>query len=449
MMQKMPTRPPLAPGALPLVGHAASFLRDPVAVMRSGQRAHGPVFSIRLGPKRAAVVVGVEESRAALALPESTLAVRPVYQWLRPMFGEVMQAAAPSDYLTQRAALLPAFRGRQVSDQVMSVAQDVHAWTMALGSSGRFDANRDVERLTLDIAIGLVLGTDFRVRHGEEFRALLLDVAAGMDFFLPERFPAPRLIRRNRARRALFAMLSSELNAARTEPDPERRGYFGHIALSQDESGASFDEDTAIGLALILCYASYETTAAQLAWVLVLLLQHPTHYKRVLDEVCTRLPDRQDLPTLTDLRRLDLLGACLLETQRLRPATSMLTRFVAEPVTVGGYEIPRGWNTLFCPPVTHRLPDLYPSPDIFDPERFSSERDLDGRAAGQLLNLGAGVHACLGGHVADIEMRLVVTLLLRRFEMKLVDPSPAPTTKPGVSRPAGPCLIEYRSHSHV
>jgi sterol 14-demethylase len=299
----MPTQPPLAPGALPLVGHAASFLRDPVAVMRAGQRAHGPVFSIRLGPKRAAVVVGVEESRAALALPESTLAVRPVYQWLRPMFGEVMQAAAPADYLTQRAALLPAFRGRHVSDRVTPVAQDIHAWTMALGSSGRFDANRDVERLTLDIAIGLVLGTDFRVRHGEEFRALLLDVAAGMDFFLPERFPAPRLIRRNRARRTLFAMLSSELNAARTEPAPERRGYFGHIALSQDESGASFDDDTAIGLALILCYASYETTAAQLAWVLVLLLQHPTHYKRVLDEVYTHLPNRQVLPTLTDLRR--------------------------------------------------------------------------------------------------------------------------------------------------
>ncbi|MEU3654423.1 cytochrome P450 [Streptomyces sp. NPDC032161] len=445
----MPGQPPLAPGALPLVGHAASFLSDPVAVMSAGRRTHGPVFSIRLGPKRAAVVVGPEESRATLALPESTLAVRPVYQWLRPMFGEVMQAAVHTDYLTQRTALLPVFRGRHVSDRVAPVAQDIHAWTTTLGHAGRFDAHRDLERLTLDIAIGLVLGTDFRSRRGEEFRSLFLDVAAGMDFFLPEHFPAPRLIRRNRARRRLFAMLSPELEAARTDPDPERRGYLGRIAGSHDRSGAPFDDDTAVGLALILCYASYETTAAQLAWVLVLLLQHPGRLKRVLDEVHTLLPDRRALPSLTDLRRLELLGACLLEAQRLRPATSMLTRFVAEPFTVGGYEIPQGWNTLFCPPVTHRSPDLYPDPDSFDPERFSSERDPDGRAAGRLLNLGGGGHACLGGHLADIEMRLVVALLVRRFEMRLVDPRPAPTRKPGPSRPAGPCLIEYRVRSHV
>lgn len=442
-----PGRPPLAPGALPLVGHATSFLRDPVALMSAGRRARGPVFSVRLGPKRAAVVVGPEESRSALALPESTLAVRPVYQWLRPMFGEVMQAAAHADYLAQRTALLPAFRGRQVSERVTPVARDIHAWTMSLGSAGRFDAHRDLERLTLDIAVGLVLGTDFRSRRGEEFRALFLDVAAGMDFFLPEHFPAPRLIRRNRARRRLFAMLSPELEAARTDPDPERRGYLGRIAVSHDGSGAPFDEDTALGLALILCYASYETTAAQLAWALVLLLQHPDCLKRVLDEVHALLPGPEALPTLADLRRLGLLGACLLEAQRLRPATSMLTRFVAEPFTVGGYEIPRGWNTLFCPPVTHRSPDLYPDPDVFDPERFSPRRDPGGRAAGRLLNLGGGGHACLGGHLADTEMRLVVALLLRRFELGLVDPRPVSTRKPGPSRPAGRCLIEYRLRS--
>ncbi|GAA2718677.1 MULTISPECIES: cytochrome P450 [Streptomyces] len=441
----MPTPPPLAPGALPLAGHAPSFFKDPVALIDAGRRAHGPVFSVRLGPDRAAVVTGPHESRQVLALPESTLAVRPVYQWLRPMFGDVMQAAAHRDYLAQRAALLPAFRGRHVEDRTAPVARDIHAWVASLGTSGRFDANPAMQRLTLDIAVRLVLGEDFRARHGAEFRRLFLDVAAGMEFLLPENFPLPRLVRRNRARRRLFTMLLPELRAARAGQDPARRGYLATIAAAHDGDGAPFDEDTAVGLALILCYASYETTAAQLAWALVLLLQHPRQLAPVAEEVRAVLPAGEDPVPVGALRKLELLGRCLWEVQRLRPVTTVLTRSVEETYEVGGHSVPSGWKTLLCPPVTHRDPELYPDPGTFDPDRFSSARDPEGRAVAGLLNFSGGGHACLGRHLADLEMRLVLALLLRRYEMRLVDPHPAPERRVGPSRPAGACPIAYRA----
>lgn len=438
--------PPPAPAALPVLGHAPAFVRDPLSVVRAGQRAHGTVFSLNLGPKRAAVVVGAEESRTALAAPERTLAVAPVYQWLRPMFGAVMQAADHADYLVQRAALLPVFRGRQVTDHTAAVTDDVQAWIAGLGATGRFDAYRDLERLTLDIAIRLVFGKDFRAREGVAFRRYFQDVAAGMEFVLPAWFPAPRLLRRNRARTRLFALLSPYVRQARSRPDPAAQGFLAHLAASVDEAGTPFDEELVTGLALVLVYAAYETTAAQLAWALILLLQHPEHLTAVTAEVGTELADGE--PTPGTLRRLTRLGRCLQETQRLRPVTTMLTRFVAEPYEVAGYTVPRGWNTLFCPPVTHRLADLYPDPDAYDPERFSPLRDPDGRAANGLLNLGAGAHACLGARLADIEMRLIIASLLRDRELRLDGPPPQPVRKPGIARPAGPCPVSYDSVRH-
>jgi cytochrome P450 len=58
--------------------------------------------------------------------------------------------------------------------------------------------------------------------------------------------------------------------------------------------------------------------------------------------------------------------------------------------------------------------------------------------------MGGGGHACLGGRVADIEMKLIIALLLRRYELTPSGPAPEPTRKPGISRPAGPCPVAYR-----
>ncbi|GFJ81525.1 cytochrome P450 [Phytohabitans houttuyneae] len=390
----MESTPPALAG-LPVLGNTMAFFRDPVALVRTGNRVHGPVFSLKLGPKRAAVVVGPQESRDVIALPESTLAVRPVYQWVKPMFGDVMQAAEYERYVAQRTALLPAFQGRNYTAYVESMAAEIDEWLGKLGTEGTIDAARDIEALSFRIALRLFLGADFRNRNGAEFHALFLDVAAGMELFLPANLPIPRLIRRDRARRKLFALLKPHLDAVRSDPDRERYGFLAHVVAGVDQDGHRFDDDTIMGLILILVYAAYETTAAQLAWTLILLLQNPEHLKLVEAEIDGVVGTDRQVPDLAALRRLDYLYRCQLEAHRLRPVTTMLTRETMTPFEVGGWTVPAGWQTMFCPPVTHRVPELYPEPDLFDPDRFTGSRDPGGRAAGGLLNLGGGGTAAL------------------------------------------------------
>lgn len=448
----MVATPPLLAGA-PVVGNLPAFFRDPVALMRKGYRTHGPAFALKFGPRRAAVLVGPDESRAALNLPESTLAVRPVYQWVKPMFGEVMQAAEHEAYLRQRAALLPALQSRNYESYLVAMREEADRWLSSFGREGRFDAADQLETLALRVAVRLFLGAEFQARHGDAFMRMFRDIAAGMEFFLPANLPIPRLIRRDRAKRRVFQLLEPHLRAVRSDPDPARYGFLAHLVggdlperpTGQARPGEGLEVTSIIGLILILIYAAYETTGAQMAWALIALQQRPTHLKSVTEEADGILRADGDELTLKGLRRLEHLHRCLLEVQRLRPVTTMLTRHTAQDYEVAGWSVPAGWQTLFCPPVTHRVPELYPDPDRFDPDRFSPERDPDGRSAAGLLNLGGGPHGCLGGRFAEVEMTVVLASLLSRFTLELEHPDPPAAKAMGPARPARPCYVHYRS----
>ncbi|MEE3922624.1 cytochrome P450 [Micromonospora sp. BRA006-A] len=292
----------------------------------------------------------------------------------------------------------------------------------------------------MDIAVRLFLGSGFRARHGDRFRSLFLDIAAGMEFFLPANLPTPRLRRRDRAAGDVRADGAAPA-AVRADPDTGRYGFLPHLLAG----GADFDDETVIGLILILVYAAYETTAAQLAWSLILLLQHPKELAAMEEEIAD-LPRHAGDWTVADLHRQRLLFEALLESQRLRPVTTLLTRQTVTAYEVGGFTVRAGWQTLFCPPVTHRVPEVFPDPDRFDPDRFSRDRDTDGRAAAGLLNLGGGLHACLGARFADLEMKAVLAMLTRSYDMELGIAEPQRAPGLGVARPAS-CPVRYTART--
>nr|CAD7435477.1 unnamed protein product [Timema monikensis] len=64
------------------------------------------------------------------------------------------------------------------------------------------------------------------------------------------------------------------------------------------------------------------------------------------------------------------------ETLRLFPSVPIFMRHIKEDVAIDGYTIPKGANITLAPIVMHRDPNLFPDPEIFNPERFSPENSL-------------------------------------------------------------------------
>lgn len=161
----------------------------------------------------------------------------------------------------------------------------------------------------------------------------------------------------------------------------------------------------------VLCH---ESSASALVWTLFLLAQHPKVYADLLDELQGVL--RGGDPELDQLSRLPLLDRVLKESMRLLPPAAFGTRFSTEACSLGECELPKGAAVTFSQYITHRLPEIYPQPQRFKPERWESFK----ATTYEYFPFGAGVHNCIGGAFAMLELKLVLCAVLQSYCLKVV-----------------------------
>lgn len=438
-----PAKTPPALGGLPLLGNGLEFWRDPVALVRRGHQRHGPAFAIHLGRQPAAVLIGPDLHRIFFEETDRALSMQEVYRFLIPMFGEdIFFAAGREAYLDQRQVVLPAFRGHKMAGYLEVMAAEVHAWLESLGDEGVFDVVGTFERLTMYVAAHAFLGKDFRQRLGDHFWGLFRDLAAGVEFLLPPNLPLPRFRRRDRARRHLDRLMR-DLIAERRGDDRPHQDFLQTFLEATYRDGRPAPDSVLISMIYGMVFAGHETTAGHLAWGLVQLLDHPDYLRRVEAEVLEAVPADGQV-TMDALRALPHLEWALKETERMRPVAEVLMRYNRQGYEAAGFHVPGDWLTLVSPAVAHRLPEIFAEPDRYDPLRFAPPREEDQVSPYALIGFGGAGHRCLGVNFAYHEMKIILALLLQRYELRLLTPNPAREREGTTSRPARTTRVVYR-----
>ena len=230
-------------------------------------------------------------------------------------------------------------------------------------------------------------------------------------FFAPE-FPSPANLRRNRSRRRVLALMGGVMAERR------RSGATRTIFSASDEArfadGTALCDELITGLLLTALFAGQHTSAVMATWLGILLSQHPEEAAVLRREAEAEIGS--EAPGLAALKRLRRLEWCLKEAERLYPPLVMLMRMVQRPFTVDGHTLPPGSMALVSPAVGHRLSDVFAEPERFDPERFAPEREEDRATPFSLIGFGGGKHRCLGFAFAHQQIKIIWTLLLRRFD---------------------------------
>ncbi len=57
------------------------------------------------------------------------------------------------------------------------------------------------------------------------------------------------------------------------------------------------------------------------------------------------------------------------------------------------------------PAFAHRLPQVFPRPDAFEPDRFAPPREEDKAAPFSFIGFGGGRHGCMGSNFAYLQAR--------------------------------------------
>ena len=178
-----------------------------------------------------------------------------------------------------------------------------------------------------------------------------------------------------------------------------------------------------------LLVAGHETSSNGLSWLFYLLSSRPECLERVRQEFDEVLGDAP--LSHTDVPKLVYSTQVIQEALRLYPPFWMVDREAIADDRVGDVVIPAGSMVIVHVYGAHHSPERWPDPETFDTDRFIKGNEKL-RPQFSYLPFGGGPRGCIGNHYAMLQVLMIMSDLLRRYDFQVV---------PGQSIEAKPMVI--------
>ena len=120
----------------------------------------------------------------------------------------------------------------------------------------------------------------------------------------------------------------------------------------------------------------------------------------------------------SDVPKFEFTTQVIQEALRLYPPFWMVDRMALADDRAGDVAIPRGSTVVVFIYGVHHSPQYWPNPESFDPERFSKANEKL-HPAFAYLPFGAGPRGCIGGNYATLQILLILSVLLRKYDFQL------------------------------
>jgi sterol 14-demethylase len=414
--------PPVASRALPFLGHLLELRRDPLALMRRVHAECGEIGEFRLAGNRIVMLFGATAQEAFFRAPDEQLDQAAAYPFMKPIFGEGVVFDATPEQRKQ------AMRNRSLRDDFMRghaelIAAEVERMLEGFGDRGEMDVLEFFSELTLYTSSSALIGREFREEIGPHYVPIFKDLERGTDAFayVNPHLPLPVFWRRDRARKRLVALLE-QVFERREREGRKTSDLFAVLRGLRDAAGERrYPDDQIVGMFISLMFAGHHTTSVVASWALLDLLMHPQWLQRIVAELDAMYADGREV-SYQALREIPLLECALKETLRLHPPLVILMRKVVADFRYGDWTVPAGCNVAVSPAVSNRMPEHFPEPDRYLPERYLSERGED-KQPFAWIPFGAGRHRCVGAAFAMMQLKAIFSILLRRYDFELLQPA--------------------------
>ena len=404
---------PTGPGFVATLG----FVRNPFRFLDECARRYGDWFTVR--------VPGI----SPFVFTSDPTAIREIFQGdpellhagkanrpLGAFMGERSVLFLDGEaHLHERRLVLPAFHGermRAYGPVMRSIALDAIA-KLPVGEP--FAVHPSMRSLTFEVIMRAVFGLDESAEsarlkdligrlfalYAGRFGSLFQLSAFRID--LGPRSPWGRVVR---LRREMDTALFAEFARRRESPQERRDDILSMLLQARDENGVPISDDVLRDEMMTLLLAGHETTAASLAWAMYELARHPEVVRAARAEL-SAMPDHAEPASM------HYLDAVVNETMRLCPVVPNIARELQTPMRIAGRELPQGALVAPCIYLAHRRPDAWPEPEKFDPRRFIDSRP--GPYA--FFPFGGGTRRCLGAAFATYQMKIVLSEVIRRFDL--------------------------------
>jgi cytochrome P450 len=394
--------------------------RDPLPLLLGAYEEYGPIFSMRLLHSRVVFMLGPEANHfVTVAHPEN-------FHWRESSFGDLIPLlgdgllTVDDDYHDRaRAIMMPAFHREQVAASLEAMVAEAERAIAALPVGEVVDVYEWMRNLAMRIAMRALLGLDpdeagKGAAAAEHFERAL--AYYGIDFHLRlVRGPGSPWRRMIRSRAVLDEIVFAEIARRRADPDPGRRDILSLLVGARGEGGEAFSDREVRDQVMTLMFAGHDTSTSTVTFMFHELARHPGVVERLRAEQDRVLAGAPPTPEQLE-REMPYLEMVVDEVLRLYPPAWIGPRRAVREYEFAGCTVPRGAYVNYCSWASHRLPEVFPNPEAFVPERFARERKA-ALPRGAYVPFGGGSRICIGKRFGQTEVKLVTTMLLQRLSL--------------------------------
>jgi cytochrome P450 len=271
-----------------------------------------------------------------------------------------------------------------------------------------------LKQLTLDVATETFMGVELGSTADRINRAFIDTVQAGTSFV---RFPVPggRWAKGLRGRRVLEGFLTGYLPSKRVGDSDDLFTALCHVT---SEDGHAFSDEDVVNHMIFLLMAAHDTSKMTTTTIMYYLAKFSEWQDRVREE--SRGLGAPGL-SIDDLEKLPALDLVMKEALRLIAPVPALARRTVKDTEILGHFLPAGTLTSVGLGFTHYMPEYWPEPELFDPERFAEHRREDKIHPHAWEPFGSGAHKCIGMRFGTVEVKAIVHQLVQRFRWSVPD----------------------------
>uniref|UniRef100_A0ACD5XCC0 Uncharacterized protein n=1 Tax=Avena sativa TaxID=4498 RepID=A0ACD5XCC0_AVESA len=443
---------PPSPPAIPFLGHLHLLEKSFHASLCRLAARLGPVFSLRLGSRRAVVVSSAACARECFTEHDVTFANRPRFpsQLLVSFDGAALATSSygPHWRNLRRVAAVQLLSAHRVACMSGVIAAEVRAMARRLCHAAeaspdgavRVQLKRRLFELSLSVLMETIAqtkgtrseadaDTDMSV-EAQEFKKVVDRIiphlgAANMWDYLPVMRWLDVFGVRNKILKAvgwrdafLRRLIENERQRlADGGSDGDKKSMIAVLLTLQKTEPEVYTDTMITALCANLFGAGTETTSTTTEWAMSLLLNHPAALKKAQAEMDASVGTSR-LVSADDVPRLAYLQCIVNETLRLYPAAPLLLPHESSAdCKVGGYNVPSNTMLIVNAYTIHRDPATWEDPLEFRPERFE-----DGKADGMfMIPFGMGRRKCPGETLALRTIGMVLATLVQCFDWERVD----------------------------
>jgi cytochrome P450 len=406
-------------GWLPLLGR---FALDPLKSLEKLHKQYGDILRLGIKNYPAIMIFHPDYNRQILRDPSTfysyNLDLLPI---AFPKDSSITRATTGMPLMNgprhtdHRSALLPYFHKKFITryhDSCIEVTQrKLATWKPGM----EVNLRAEMEQLAMWLATEPVLGLDPQNEGdaiGRQLERTMKLVMSPFVLMFPYNipgFPFHNLMKNaDEMERVVRRVIARKKEAGLTGQD-----ILSIMIQMHEEDPERLSENELIGHTTTMFRGGYNPSGMALYWTIFLLSQHPEKFKKVLEEQAQSV--KGDTPTQEEVESLPYLEGALKESMRLFPAGTWTGRLAMQDFELGSHPFPKGTWIIMSPYITHRIPEVFPGPYQFSPERWLSIHP----SAYEFMPFSAGPRYCIGTSLAMMQLKIALTILLKRYRFAL------------------------------